>query len=185
VWCLDAPGLPLKAITEDAVRVYPWWANHPGTQDEGGEGEDGGGVQGEEGGRAVTYLNGRFRVVPGLSNMGRAGEEGRAVEEGKEGGDKGEMVSFEDVNRPGHYLRHYSYVLRCHYRDYERSIDDQFSADATFRDVPGLAESSTHRSFESGTLHHMYLIIMVHMIDYSPSRPPTAPSNQVPYIILE
>ncbi|GAB3839086.1 hypothetical protein GCM10029963_05920 [Micromonospora andamanensis] len=60
----------------------------------------------------------QFRVVPGLADA--AG------------------VSFESVNYPGHYLRHYGF-------DFVLAANDGssvFAADATFRQVAGLGNSS-------------------------------------------
>lgn len=68
----------------------------------------------------------QFRVVPGLAN-GSAG-----------------YVSFESVNFPGYYLRHYGFNLVLAAND-GSSI---FAQDATFRQVAGLANSSWS-SFQS------------------------------------
>ncbi|MEV4715127.1 glycoside hydrolase family 43 protein [Micromonospora sp. NPDC049374] len=60
----------------------------------------------------------QFRVVPGLADAA--------------------SVSFESVNYPGHYLRHYGF-------DFVLAANDGssvFAADATFRQVAGLANSS-------------------------------------------
>ncbi|MBQ1023405.1 glycoside hydrolase family 43 protein [Micromonospora sp. C95] len=60
----------------------------------------------------------QFRVVPGLADTS--------------------AVSFESVNYPGHYLRHYGF-------DFVLAANDGssvFAADATFRQVAGLANSS-------------------------------------------
>ncbi|WP_331461371.1 AbfB domain-containing protein [Micromonospora tarapacensis] len=67
----------------------------------------------------------RFRVLPGLA--GGAGH-----------------VSFESVNYPGYYLRHYGF-------DFVLAANDGgsvFAADATFRQVAGLGNSSWS-SFQS------------------------------------
>lgn len=61
----------------------------------------------------------QFRLVPGLANSSG-------------------YVSFASVNFPGYYLRHYGF-------DFVLAPDDGsaiFAADATFRQVPGLANSS-------------------------------------------
>lgn len=61
----------------------------------------------------------QFRLVPGLANNSG-------------------YVSFESVNYPGYYLRHYAY-------DFVLAANDgssTFAADATFRQVAGLANSS-------------------------------------------
>ncbi|MFY1694216.1 glycoside hydrolase family 43 protein [Solwaraspora sp. WMMA2101] len=67
----------------------------------------------------------QFRLVPGLAaNSG--------------------YVSFESVNYPGHYLRHYGY-------DFVLAANDgtaMFAADATFRQVAGLADAGWS-SFQS------------------------------------
>lgn len=68
----------------------------------------------------------RWRIVPGLANAAS------------------EYVSFESVNYPGHYLRHFEY-------DFTLARNEgtaQFAADATFRRVAGLADSSAV-SFQS------------------------------------
>ena len=67
----------------------------------------------------------QFRAVPGLAD--RTGH-----------------ISFESVNYPGHYLRHYGY-------DFVLAANDgsaTFAADASFRRVPGLADASW-TSFQS------------------------------------
>jgi hypothetical protein len=68
----------------------------------------------------------QFRLVPGL-----AGASG--------------TVSFESVNLPGHYLRHYGFDLML--APYDGTAI--FSADATFRPVAGLASASwtSYQSF--------------------------------------
>ncbi|NGM13072.1 glycoside hydrolase family 43 protein [Verrucosispora sp. WMMA2044] len=74
----------------------------------------------------------QFRVVPGLADAG--------------------AVSFESVNYPGHYLRHYGFdfVLAAH------DGSSVFAADATFRQVAGLANSSWS-SFRSYNYPDRYL----------------------------
>ncbi|MDH2425306.1 glycoside hydrolase family 43 protein [Sphaerisporangium sp. TRM90804] len=67
----------------------------------------------------------QFRLVPGLANASG-------------------YVSFASVNYPGYYLRHYGF-------DFVLAADDgtaTFAADATFRQVAGLADSSW-TSFQS------------------------------------
>ncbi len=67
----------------------------------------------------------QFRVVPGLANASG-------------------YVSFESVNYPGYYLRHYAF-------DFVLAANDgtsTFAADATFRQVAGLADASWS-SFQS------------------------------------
>jgi hypothetical protein len=74
----------------------------------------------------------QFRVVPGLTGSG--------------------TVSFQSVNYPGYYLRHYGYEL-------ELAADDGsavFREDATFRQVPGLADGSWS-SFQSFNYPDQYL----------------------------
>jgi Alpha-L-arabinofuranosidase B (ABFB) domain len=61
----------------------------------------------------------QFRLVPGL-----AGASG--------------TVSFQSVNFPGYYLRHYSFDFRLEANDGTAT----FAADATFRQVAGLASAS-------------------------------------------
>ena len=66
----------------------------------------------------------QFRVVPGLAGSG--------------------TLSFQSVNHPGHYLRHYGF-------DFVLAADDgtaTFRGDATFRQVAGLA-SASWASFQS------------------------------------
>ncbi|GAB2979458.1 glycoside hydrolase family 43 protein [Saccharothrix stipae] len=74
----------------------------------------------------------QFRVVPGLAGTG--------------------TVSFQSVNYPGYYLRHYAY-------DFVLAADDgtsTFKADATFRQVAGLA-SSSWSSFQSYNFPDRYI----------------------------
>ncbi|RCG25069.1 hypothetical protein DQ384_32530 [Sphaerisporangium album] len=68
-------------------------------------------------------------------------------------------VSFESVNVPGRYLRHYNYALRLDPND-NTSI---FRADATFYRTAGLADSSwsSFRSYNFPTYylrHRDYLL---------------------------
>ncbi|BEL08640.1 hypothetical protein Q0Z83_068310 [Actinoplanes sichuanensis] len=75
----------------------------------------------------------QFRIVPGLANSSG-------------------YVSFESVNYPGYYLRHYSY-------DGQLAANDgtaTFAADATFKQVAGLADSSWS-SFQSYNYPTRYL----------------------------
>jgi len=62
----------------------------------------------------------QWRLVKGLANQGEG------------------YVSIESVNYPGYYLRHYDYKLRL--EKYDGS--NIFAADATFKVVQGLADSS-------------------------------------------
>ncbi|PPK94560.1 alpha-L-arabinofuranosidase B-like protein [Kineococcus xinjiangensis] len=75
----------------------------------------------------------QFRLVPGL-----AGASG--------------TVSLESVNFPGHYLRHYGFDLVLA-RDDGTSV---FGSDATFTEVPGLADGSA-ASFRSYNYPDRYL----------------------------
>ncbi|WP_093621945.1 AbfB domain-containing protein [Actinoplanes philippinensis] len=75
----------------------------------------------------------QFRIVPGLANSSG-------------------YVSFESVNYPGYYLRHYAY-------DGQLAANDgtaTFAADATFKQVAGLADSSWV-SFQSYNYPTRYL----------------------------
>jgi hypothetical protein len=75
----------------------------------------------------------QFRVVPGLANTTG-------------------YVSFESVNHPGHYLRHYAY-------DFVLAASDgssTFAADATFKQVAGLADGSWS-SFQSYNFPDRYI----------------------------
>jgi beta-xylosidase len=76
----------------------------------------------------------QWRIVPGLANAA------------------GEYVSFESVDRPGHYLRHFNY-------DFTLARNEgtaRFAADATFRRVAGLADSSAV-SFQSFNFPDRYI----------------------------
>jgi len=76
----------------------------------------------------------QWRIVLGLSNSGSG------------------YVSFESSNLPGYYLRHYNY-------DFVLSTNDgsaAFAADATFRQVAGLADSSAV-SFQSVNFTSRYI----------------------------
>ncbi|GAA4942018.1 glycoside hydrolase family 43 protein [Actinoplanes utahensis] len=75
----------------------------------------------------------QFRIVPGLANGSG-------------------YVSFESVNYPGHYLRHYGYdgVLA------PNDGTSTFAADATFKQVAGLADGSWS-SFQSYNHPSRYL----------------------------
>ncbi|TDB99712.1 glycosyl hydrolase [Micromonospora fluostatini] len=79
-------------------------------------------------------LDGQFRVVPGLANTAAG------------------YVSFESVNFPGHYLRHTDYVLRLD----PNNGSTTFRADATFRQVAGLADPSWS-SFQSYNFPDRYV----------------------------
>ncbi|GAA1612098.1 glycoside hydrolase family 43 protein [Actinoplanes couchii] len=78
-------------------------------------------------------LDSQFRVVPGLANSSG-------------------YVSFESVNYPGHYLRHWDYDLQLAANDGTTA----FAADATFKQVAGLADSSWS-SFQSYNYPTRYL----------------------------
>jgi hypothetical protein len=75
----------------------------------------------------------QFRVIPGLANASG-------------------YVSFESVNYPGHFLRHWDYDLVLAPNDGTTT----FAADATFRQVAGLADSSWS-SFQSYNYPTRYL----------------------------
>jgi hypothetical protein len=75
----------------------------------------------------------QFRVVPGLANASGS-------------------VSFESVNFPGYYLRHYAF-------DFVLAANDgtsTFAGDATFRQVAGLADASWS-SFQSYNYPDRYI----------------------------
>ncbi|MEJ2855510.1 MULTISPECIES: glycoside hydrolase family 43 protein [unclassified Saccharothrix] len=74
----------------------------------------------------------QFRLRPGLTGTG--------------------TVSFESVNMPGYFLRHYNYDFQLAYNDGTA----QFAADATFRQVAGLADSAAS-SFQSYNHPDRYL----------------------------
>lgn len=76
----------------------------------------------------------QFRIVPGLANSGSG------------------YVSFESVNFPGYYLRHSNYDFRLEQNDGSST----FVADATFRQVAGLANSSAV-SFQSSNFPDRYI----------------------------
>lgn len=75
----------------------------------------------------------QFRIVPGLASSSG-------------------HVSFESVNFPGYYLRHYGFDFRLEANDGTAV----FAADATFRQVAGLA-NSTWTSFQSYSHPDRYL----------------------------
>ena len=75
-----------------------------------------------------------FRVVPGLT------------------GEKG-TVSFEDAARPGRYLRHAGYAMRCH----SSSHGGPFALDATFRPRPALTGEPGFVSYESVNFPSRYI----------------------------
>jgi hypothetical protein len=79
-------------------------------------------------------VDSHWRIRPGLANSGSG------------------YVSFESVNYPGYYLRHYNY-------DFTLAANDgttTFAADATFRQVAGLADSSAV-SFQSYNFTTRYI----------------------------
>jgi GH43 family beta-xylosidase len=76
----------------------------------------------------------QWELVPGLANS-------------KEG-----YVSIQSVNHPGYYLRHWEYDLRLEKND-GTAI---FAEDATFKMVPGLADSS-YTSFQSYNFPDRYI----------------------------
>ena len=70
------------------------------------------------------YEDSQWRIVPGLA-------------------DANGYISFESVNYPGYFLRHYSYDLELAQND-DSSV---FAEDATFGIVPGLADSGWSVSY--------------------------------------
>ena len=76
----------------------------------------------------------QWRMVPGLADTGSA------------------YVSFEAANLPGYYLRHYDYDLVLARNDGSATS----RADATFRRVSGLADSSA-ASFQSYNFPDRYI----------------------------
>jgi hypothetical protein len=76
----------------------------------------------------------QWRIVPGLANASSG------------------YVSFESVNFPGYYLRHYDYDLSLA----RNEGTSQYAADATFRRVAGLADSGAV-SFQSYNFTDRYL----------------------------
>ena len=84
---------------------------------------------------SVTPFNdSQFRVVPGLANSASG------------------FVSFESVNFPGRFIRHRNQQIFVE----QNNNTDLFRADATFRQVPGLANSSWS-SFQSFNFPTRYL----------------------------
>jgi hypothetical protein len=67
----------------------------------------------------VPFQDSLWRIVPGLANANG-------------------YISLESVNLPGYYLRHHDFILRLDPDD----GTDLFKADATFKKVAGLADSS-------------------------------------------
>lgn len=61
----------------------------------------------------------QWRIVPGLANADG-------------------YISFESINKPGHYLRDNNFIIKLEIND----GTDAFKADATFKKVPGLGEST-------------------------------------------
>ncbi|MGD9156466.1 MAG: AbfB domain-containing protein [Bacillota bacterium] len=82
---------------------------------------------------ATSDLNAQWRMVPGLA-------------------DSNGYVSFESLAYPGYYLRHYDYDLRLD----ANNGADIFKADATFKQVAGLADSG-YVSFQSYNYPNRYL----------------------------
>src|SRR5690606_30579373 len=76
----------------------------------------------------------QWRIVPGLADTNSP------------------YVSFEAANHPGYYLRHWNYDFVLARNDGSAT----FRADATFRRVPGLADSSA-TSFQSYNFPDRYL----------------------------
>lgn len=81
----------------------------------------------------MPFADSMWKIVPGLANPSG-------------------YISFESVNYPGYYLRHYNY-------DFELAKDDgtsAFKADATFKQVPGLKDS-TWSSFQAYNYPDKYI----------------------------
>jgi hypothetical protein len=78
------------------------------------------------------YQDSQFRLRPGLAGSG--------------------TVSFESLNFPGYFLRHYAFDFQLAYNDGTA----QFAADATFHQVAGLADS-TWSSFRSYNFPDRYI----------------------------
>jgi hypothetical protein len=90
----------------------------------------------------VPFRDSQWRIVPGLANGNG-------------------YISLESVNLPGYYLRHRDFDLRLNPDD----GTDLFKADATFKKVAGLADSSWS-SFQSYNFpdryirhHNFYLLL--------------------------
>ncbi|MEU5674294.1 AbfB domain-containing protein, partial [Micromonospora sp. NPDC047753] len=71
--------------------------------------------------------------------------------------------SIQSVNYPGHYLRHYGYDFRLEANDGTAT----FAADATFRQVAGLANSSW-TSFQSYSHPDRYLRHYAYLLRLDP-----------------
>jgi len=73
-----------------------------------------------------------FKIVPGLTGAA-------------------DTISFESVEKTGHYLRHESYRINLH----PRADDELFKKDATFKIVPG--KSGEGKSFEATNFPGYYI----------------------------
>lgn len=78
-------------------------------------------------------VDAQFRLVPGLANNSG-------------------YVSFQSVNFPGYYLRHYGFDFQLAQNDGSAT----FAADTTFRRVAGLADASW-TSFQSYNYPDRYI----------------------------
>lgn len=94
----------------------------------------------------------RFRLRPGLAGSG--------------------TVSFESVNYPGYFLRHFAFDFQLVYNDGTPT----FAADATFRQVAGLADASWS-SFQSYSHPDRYLRHYAYELKLDPITTATARSD--------
>ncbi|MFI2435296.1 glycoside hydrolase family 43 protein [Streptomyces sp. NPDC018693] len=100
----------------------------------------------------ITGPDAQFRLRPGLAGSG--------------------TVSFESVNMPGHFLRHYGF-------DFQLAHDDgttRFAEDATFRQVAGLADSAWS-SFQSYNYPDRYVRHYAYQLRLDPITSSTARSD--------
>ena len=93
----------------------------------------------------------KFRVVKGLANNSG-------------------YVSFASVNFPGYYLRHRNFVFEL--APYDGS--PQFAADATFKEVPGLADTgaASFQAYSDSTRHirHYAYVLRLDVINNQTAR---------------
>ena len=93
----------------------------------------------------------KFRVVKGLANNSG-------------------YVSFASVNFPGYYLRHRNYVFEL--APYDGS--PQFAADATFKEVPGLADTgaASFQAYSDSTryIRHYAYVLRLDVINNQTAR---------------
>lgn len=107
-WSMDAPPPAAPAQRLESHNYRNYFVRH----------DSNGPVSIEQ--NVIPVEDSQFRVVSGLADG------------------SGDWVSFESVNNPGHYLRHYGFGLTLDAND----GTTQFAEDATFEQVPGLADSS-------------------------------------------